>query len=93
MSVSTSNEIMIKDAYQALMNTFIEECKALPLRGKKIIDYGGKRIVVWKDEDYEELFDVIFTLDGYGDDNDVYGGVHFDKLEGLIVDLLFHHGI
>ena len=89
MSDSTSNDIMIKDAYQALMDTFIEECEELPPRGEKIINCDGKRIVVWKDEEYEELFDVIFTLNGYGDDNDVHGGVHFDDLEELIVDLLF----
>ena len=71
------------------MNTFIEECKELPLRGEKIINCGGKRIVVWKDEEYEELFDVIFTLNGYGDDNDIYDGTHLDELEGLIEHLLF----
>ena len=89
MSTSTPNEIKMKDAYQALMNTFIEECKELPPRGKKSIDFKGKRIAVWKDEDYDEMFDVIFTFNGYGDDNDIYDGTHFDELEGLVENLLF----
>ena len=85
------NEAKYMEAYSALLDTFVEECEALPPGGEKIIDYAGKRIVIWKDEEYKELFDVIFTLNGHGDDDDIYDGTHLYELGVLIENLLFQN--
>ena len=48
---------------------------------------GDEKITVIRDEDYKELYDVIRTNKGIGDEDGDHTGIHADDLESLIKGL------
>ena len=77
------------DSRRALLEVFFKRCHKLPHGCNKKIAYGSNIVSVWKDEEYDSLFDVTLSQNGLFDEKTDHFGVHSDALEILVEQLLF----
>lgn len=74
---------------EVLLNTFIDNCKNLPVNDKLSIFNYPNCVIVYKDEEYEHLFDVYHRVNGQIVEEHDRHGIHMDDLPSVIHEFLF----
>ena len=83
------NKKSIKELDAAIIESFVNQCIGLPKRGKAHISWLNRDVHVFKDEERNELFDVILKIKGKGSDDNDHSGIHLDELGSLVGILLW----
>lgn|GEM_PF-2710453 len=73
----------------ALVSCFVQKCEQLLPRDSMRIVCGFNQVTVYKDEEYDQVFDVFHSQNGKIIEENDSLGIHFDELEELIIRLLF----
>lgn len=72
-----------------LVDLFAKNCRSLPQNGRLSISKHPNRVIVYKDEDFNELFDVYHRVNGRIVEKHDRHGVHIDDLPAIVEEFLF----
>lgn len=79
----------IHETKEGLLKTFIKNCDKLPPNGKLSIFNYPNCVIVYKDEEYEHLFDVYHRVNGQIVEQHDTHGVYIDELYSIVQNFLF----
>jgi hypothetical protein len=83
-----TNKTTFHISREAFLGNFLKKCRELSNNGSTSIVMGENTVTVYKDEEYNELFDVFLSQKGKNNEENDHCGVHLDALEDLIGKLL-----